>query len=155
MNYDSSMRSWKPWWWIMYDLIFSMRGIYINSNLNSLSKFTSSSRSTEFKHFSNDHKDHPNQHENSHKLCDEMQHLFWIWWKLNGNRNNNISEFPNGGKAIVEQILVSEERNKSKRAELWESQSRFRVGKLTIWVTSFEIENYNRVHQVHQFHQNR
>ena len=28
------------------------------------------------------------------------------------------SEFPNGEKAIVEQILVSEERNKSKRAGL-------------------------------------
>ena len=32
------------------------------------------------------------------------------------------SEFPNGGKAIVEQILVSEERKKSKRAGLWESK---------------------------------
>ena len=31
------------------------------------------------------------------------------------------SEFPNGRKAIVEQILASEERNKSKRAGLWES----------------------------------
>ena len=31
------------------DLIFSMRDIYINSNLNPLTKFTSSSRSTEFK----------------------------------------------------------------------------------------------------------
>ena len=28
------------------------------------------------------------------------------------------SEFPNGGEAIVEQILASEERNKSKRAGL-------------------------------------
>ena len=45
------------------------------------------------------------------------------------------SEFPNGGKAIVEQILVSEER-----AGLWESQSGIRVGKLTIWIRSFEIE---------------
>ena len=27
------------------------------------------------------------------------------------------SEFPNGGKAIVEQILASEEINKSKRAD--------------------------------------
>ena len=27
-------------------------------------------------------------------------------------------EFPNGGKAIVEQILASQERNKSKRAGL-------------------------------------
>ena len=31
------------------DLIFSVRDIYINSNLNPLKKFTSSSRSTEFK----------------------------------------------------------------------------------------------------------
>ena len=44
------------------------------------------------------------------------------------------SEFPNGGKAIVEQILASKEINKSKRAGLWESQSRIQVGKLTIWV---------------------
>ena len=50
------------------------------------------------------------------------------------------SEFPNGGKAIVEQILASEERNKSKRAGLWESQSGIQIGKLTIWVRSFEIE---------------
>ena len=28
------------------------------------------------------------------------------------------SEFPNGGKAIVEQLLASEEKNKSKRAVL-------------------------------------
>ena len=50
------------------------------------------------------------------------------------------SEFPNGGEAIVEQILGSEERNKSKRAGLWEPQSWIRVGKLTIWVRSFAME---------------
>ena len=32
-----------------------------------------------------------------------------------------LSEFLYGGKAVVEQILVSEEMNKSKRAGLWES----------------------------------
>ena len=42
------------------------------------------------------------------------------------------SEFPNGGKAIVEQLLASEERNKSKRAVLRESQSGISIGKLTI-----------------------
>ena len=42
------------------------------------------------------------------------------------------SKFCNGGKSIVEQILASEERNKSKRVGLWESQSGIRVGKLTI-----------------------
>ena len=44
------------------------------------------------------------------------------------------SEFLNGGKAIVEQILASEERKKSKTAGLWESQSGIRAGKLTIWI---------------------
>ena len=50
------------------------------------------------------------------------------------------SEFSDGEKAIVEQILASEERNKFTRDELWESQSGIWVGKLTIWVRSFEIE---------------
>ena len=49
------------------------------------------------------------------------------------------SEFSNGGKAIVEQILVSEERKKFKRAGLWESQPGMWVGKLTMWVRSIEI----------------
>ena len=37
-------------------------------------------------HLSNDHEDHPNQHENSHKLCDEMGHpvvnMMESQWKL-------------------------------------------------------------------------
>ena len=57
---------------------------------------------------SNDHLDCPNQHNNSHKQCDEM-----------GN--------PNGGQVIVKQILASEERKKYRRAGLWEPQSRMRV----------------------------
>ena len=51
------------------------------------------------------------------------------------------SEFQNGRKAIVEPILAPEERNKSRRAGLWESQSGIWVGKLIIWVRSFEIRN--------------
>ena len=47
------------------------------------------------------------------------------------------SEFPNGGKTNVEQILVSD---KSNRAGLWESHSGIWVGKLTIQVRSFEIK---------------
>ena len=34
------------------------------------------------------------------------------------------SEFPNGGKATVEQILALEKINKSKKVGLWKSQSR-------------------------------
>ena len=52
-----------------------------------------------------------------------------------------MTEFPNGGKAIVGQVLASEEIKKSNRRGLWESQSGMRVGKLTIWVRSFDIEN--------------
>ena len=40
------------------------------------------------------------------------------------------SKFPNGGKAIVEQILASEKR----------SQPGIQVENLTNWVRSFEIE---------------
>ena len=42
-----------------------------------------------------------------------------------------LSEFPNEGKAIVDQLLASEETNKSKRAVVRESQSGISVGKLT------------------------
>ena len=45
----SSTSSSKPWRWVRLDLILSIRDIYINSNLTPLTKFTSSSRSTEFK----------------------------------------------------------------------------------------------------------
>ena len=48
MTYDSSTSSWKGWRWLRLDLILTMRVIY-NSNLNPLTKLTSSSRSTEFK----------------------------------------------------------------------------------------------------------
>ena len=49
VNYGSSTSSRKPWRWMRLDLIFSMKDIYINSNLNPLTKFTSSSRSTKLK----------------------------------------------------------------------------------------------------------
>ena len=64
------------------------------------------------------------------------------------------SEFLNWRKVIVEQILASEQRNKSKRIGLWESQSGIQVGKLAIWVRSFETKIIT-VCQVYQFHQNR
>ena len=43
---------------------------------------------------------------------------FWVWWKVNGNWDKTWSEFPNGGKVIIEQILAAKDRNKSKRARL-------------------------------------
>ena len=50
-------------------------------------------------HLSNCHKDHPNQHENSHKVCDEMGHpivhLMGSQWKLKQQHDQN---FPMEGK---------------------------------------------------------
>ena len=69
---------------------------------------------------SNDHKDNPNQHENSCKLYNEIGHIVF-------------SLLENQGKAIGEQILESEERKKSKRARLWESQSGIQGRKLTMY----------------------
>ena len=99
-------------------------------------------------YLSNDHKNHPNQHENNHKQWNWASHFEFDGTSME-TETTTWSEFPNGGKAILEQILASGNRNKSKRAGLWESQSGIWVGKLAIWVRSFEI------HQVYQFHQNR
>ena len=49
-------------------------------------------------------------------------------------------EFSSGGKAIVEQILAPEERHRSIRAWLWNSQSDIQVQKLIIWARWLEIE---------------
>ena len=141
INYGSSTSSWKPWRWVRLDLIFSMRDIYINSNLNPLTKFTSSSRSTKFKDIL------PwNISQMITKTIPISTRIVISYVMKRGiplemeSEATTWSEFPNGGKAIVEQILTSEERNKSKRAGLWEPQSGIRVGKLTISVRSFKVE---------------
>ena len=45
-------------------------------------------------HLSNDHEDHPNQHKNSHKLCDETGHpimnLTESQWKLRQQHDQNF-----------------------------------------------------------------
>ena len=62
-------------------------------------------------HLSNDHKDHPNQHENIQKQWDETRHPVVKFGKSMETETTMWSEFPNGSKVIVEQILMSEEIN--------------------------------------------
>ena len=90
-----------------FSLILTVRHIHINSNLNPLTKFTSSSRSTEryppMEHLSNDHEDHPNQLKNSHAMkCDEVGHpvlsLLEGQWKLRQQLDQN---FPLEGKPLL------------------------------------------------------
>ena len=121
------------------DLVFSMRDIYMNSNLNPLTKFTSSSRSTKLKDILpwNISQIIMKTIPVSTRIVISyaMKWGIWLWisWKAKSMETDTItwSEFSNGGKAIVEQILVSQERKKSKRAGLWESQSGIWVGNLT------------------------
>ena len=47
MSYGNSTSSWKPWRWMRFHLIFTMRDIYINFKLNPFKKLSSSTRSTE------------------------------------------------------------------------------------------------------------
>ena len=106
-----------------------------------ITKFTCSSRSTEFKDILSSNisqmiiKTITNQHENrwSSASCFEF---IGKWMET---ETTAWSEFPNWGKAFVEQILASEARNNSKRGGLWESQLRIQVWKLTIWVKLFKI----------------
>ena len=139
--------------------------IYINYNLNPLTKFTSSNRSTEFKDI------FPwNMSQMITKIIPistrivisnevEWGILFWVWWKVNGNWDDNMirtSQWRESHGTIVEQILASEDRNKSKRAET----VRVTVRNLSREVNHLNevIRNgkiYSKVHQVYQFHQNR
>ena len=134
MNYGSSKStsSWKPWRWVRLGLILTMMDIYINPtwthSQNSLATVETQFEDILPWNFSQMKQGIP----------------FWVCRKVNGLIYNQIvkirSEFPSGGKAIVEKVPTSEKINKSKRARLWESQSWIQVGKLTIWVRLFEIE---------------
>ena len=86
----------KLWRWVRFELILTMRDIYINLNLNPLTKFPSSNRSTEFKNIL------PwNISQMTMKtipICRKIviSHAvkqgipFWVYWKVNGNWDSNM-----------------------------------------------------------------
>ena len=55
MNCGSSTICWIPWRWVRLDLMLTVRNIYINFNLNPLTKFSNSSKSTEFRYPPTEH----------------------------------------------------------------------------------------------------
>ena len=146
--------------WGSMDLILTMRDIYINSNLNPLPKFTGSSRSTELKDILpwNISQMNPKTIPFSMRIvisyAMKQGILFWVWRKVNGNWDNNMMRLSQWRVSNCRTDTIIR-RNKSKRSGLCESQWEIQVGKLIIWVRSFEIKDYNRVHQAYQLHQNR
>ena len=157
MSYGSST-SRKPWRWVRLGLIFTMKGIYINSNMNPLSKFTSSSRSTKCKenlsHLSNDHKDGPNQHKNSHELCKERSSHFWVWQKLKENWDNmiRISKWRESYCRTHTSIKREKEILKSRTVRVTLTNQGKKVTLLSKGIWDGKII---RVHLVYQFYQNR
>ena len=95
-SYDSSTTGWKLWRWVRLNMIFMIRDIYINSNLNPHTEFTSSSRSTKFKdicpwNFTQMiRKIIPLSNRIVISYVMRQGILFWVWWKFNGNWDNNI-----------------------------------------------------------------
>ena len=119
-------------------LILALRDIYINSNLKPLKNSLEAREALSLnKQPSNDHKDHPNQHENSQKYVMTWGIPLWVWWKVNGNRDNNLIRISQWRESNCRKNTSVKKRNKSKRAGLWEWQSVIWVGKLTIWVWCF------------------
>ena len=94
VSYGSNTSSWKPWRWVRLGLIFTMRDVYINSNLNPLTKFTTTT--TKFEDTL------PwiiSQVITNIILIStiivisyaiKLGILFWVWWKVNGNWDNLI-----------------------------------------------------------------
>ena len=96
MNYGSSASSWKPWRRVRLYLRLLMRDIYISSNLNTLTKFTSSSRSTKSKDILPWNISQmitntiPNRSRIVISYVMKQGIPLWIWWKVNGNWDNNL-----------------------------------------------------------------
>ena len=93
-NYDSSTSCWKPWTWVRFDLILTMRDIYINSSWTNSQNLLATADALSLKNvpmenLSNNHKDCPNQYDNSHKLYNKSGHpafsLIESQWKLTNN----------------------------------------------------------------------
>ena len=88
-------------------------------------------------YLSNHHKEHPIQ---SKAVQRNGASPFEFEGKAIETETTTQSEFSNGEKAIVEQILRSEEITKFKRAGLGVPDAGIRVQKLTIRVRSFITE---------------
>ena len=96
INYGSSTSCWKPRRWVRFDLILTMRDTYINSNLNPLTKFTSSIRSIEFKDILPRNISQMTAKIIPIRTWIAISHtmkqgiLIWVYWKVIGKWDNNM-----------------------------------------------------------------
>ena len=123
MNYGSITSSWKLWRCVEVDLIPLMRSIYINSNLNPLTKFTNSSRSNEFKNILPWNisqmitKTVPISTRIAiSNVMKQATHCEYCGKSVE-TETTTWSEFPSGRNFIAEQILVSEKERHPKKKD--------------------------------------
>ena len=136
--------------------------VYVNSNLNIFTKLTSRKRSTEFKDIlpwnisQMIKKTIPISARIVISYPMKWDISLLIWWKVNEKWDNNMIRVSQWTES-ASRANASVKKKKKKEINPKESQSGIWVGKLTIWVRSFETfqKNYDTVHQIHQFHQNK
>ena len=135
VSHSSSMSIWKRWRWMRLDLIFMIRDIntflcmyvYISSDLDPFTKFSCSSRRTEFKDVFPWNisqmitKTVPIDTRLIINCVMERDISFYVWRKVSGNWDNNMIRISRRRETTVEQILGLEEGKKSKIAGLWAS----------------------------------
>ena len=85
-NYGSSTNYWKPWRWMRINLILAMSDIYINYNLNPLTKFTSSSWN--ISHMIT--KTVPISKKIVVSYTMKGAYRLEFWWKVDGNWDKNM-----------------------------------------------------------------
>ena len=162
MSYGSSKSCWKPWRWMRFDLILKMRDTYISSNLNPLTKFTRGSRHSEFKDILSWNisqmitKTIPISTRITISYAMKRGILFSVRRTVNGNWDNNMIRIfwwreshcrTNTSARRTEEIKKSRTVRVTLRDPSWKVNHASKV----IW----DSKNYNRVHQVYQFQQNR
>ena len=93
-------------------------------------------------HLSNDHEDYPNRQKNTIVIRNAMKWgiPLWIWWEINGKWDNNMIRTFRWRESHCRtntSIRRKKEIQKSRtvRITVW-----ILVGRLTIWVRSFDIE---------------
>ena len=125
-----------------FDLIFSMTYIYINSNLNPLIQFTSSSRSMGFK-------DIPPWISISQMITKTISIStrivisyvmkrgipLWIWWRDNGNWDNNMIRISQWKKSHCRTNTITRRKKEIQKG---------RTMRITVWNPSrlFEIRSF-------------
>ena len=143
MNYGSSTCSWKPWRWVRLDLMFSMGDIYISSNLNSLTKFTSSRLVLKdvlpWNISQMITKTVPISMRIVIIYVMKQGILFWIWWKVNRNWGNmiRISHWRENHCRTTTSIKRKKEIQKSRTMIIAVCDLSRKVNHLVRW---FEIE---------------